>query len=166
MRLVSSAVHISADPDRVWSVLTDFDRFHEWNPFLVHASGRPEPGTRLGLRLRLPGTGKEMAFTPTVLACEPGRLLRWRGRFGVPGVFDGVHTFELSPRDGGTHVRQTERFSGVLVPFAGSVLNASEQGFKDLTDALKARVENAPAGLRHTDRPTGPPDAHRLQGQL
>jgi hypothetical protein len=160
MRRISSAVHIHSTVDQVWSVLTDFERFHEWNPFLVEASGRAEPGARLTLRFRLPDGGREMVFTPTVLESEPGRLLRWRGRFGVPGVFDGVHSFELTARDGGTDVVQTERFSGLLVPFAGSVITPSEQGFRHLTDALKARVESSHVPARDLDR------RQRLQGEL
>ncbi|MEV6949950.1 SRPBCC domain-containing protein [Streptomyces sp. NPDC051172] len=151
MRRISSAVHISASADQVWAVLTDFERFHEWNPFLVEAAGRAVPGARLTLRFRLPGNGREMVFRPTVLESEPGRLLRWRGRFGVPGVFDGVHSFELTARDGGTHVLQSERFSGLLVPFSGSVIAPSEAGFRDLTDALKSKVESVTVPARPRD---------------
>ncbi|MGI5195690.1 SRPBCC family protein [Streptomyces sp. CA-288835] len=151
MRRISSTVYIRATADQVWAVLTDFERFHEWNPFLVEAAGRAVPGARLTLRFQLPGSGRQMVFRPTVLESEPGRLLRWRGRFGVPGVFDGVHSFELSPRDGGTHVLQTERFSGLLVPLAGSVITPSEQGFRHLTDALKARVESSGVPSRDLD---------------
>ncbi|MFI2378449.1 SRPBCC family protein [Streptomyces sp. NPDC018964] len=143
MRRISSAVHIDASADRVWAVLTDFERFHEWNPFLVEAAGRAVPGARLTLRFRLPDGGREVVFRPTVLESVPGRLLRWRGRFGVPGIFDGVHSFELTARDGGTHVLQSERFSGLLVPFSGSVITPSERGFRGLTDALKARAESS-----------------------
>ena len=128
MRRISSAVHIRDTVDRVWAVLTDFERFREWNPFLVEAAGEAVPGARLTLRFRLPDSGREMVFRPTVLESEPGRRLRWRGRFGVPGIFDGVHSFELTARDGGTDVVQTERFSGLLVPFSGSVITPSEPG--------------------------------------
>lgn len=141
MRRIASEVQISARPEEVWAVLTDFERFHEWNPFLVRAAGRAEPGQRLSLRFRLPDSGREMVFKPTVLVSEPPRLLRWRGRLGVTGVFDGLHAFELTPREGGTHVRQTETFTGVLVPVTGGIVRQSEVGFGLLTDALKERVE-------------------------
>ncbi|MPY63796.1 SRPBCC domain-containing protein [Streptomyces spongiae] len=143
MRRIASEVQISARPEEVWSVLTGFERFHEWNPFLVEAAGRVEPGQRLSLRLRLPGNGREMVFKPTVLVSEPARLLRWRGRLGVRGVFDGLHAFELTPREGGTHVLQTEVFTGVLVPVTGSIIRQSEVGFGLMTDALKKRVESS-----------------------
>ncbi|MEU6672634.1 SRPBCC domain-containing protein [Streptomyces sp. NPDC046853] len=145
MRRIASEVQISAGPDEVWAVLTDFERFHEWNPFLVRAAGRAEPGQRLMLRFRLPKGGREMVFKPTVLTSEPGRLLRWRGRLGVPGVFDGLHSFELTPSEGGTHVLQSETFTGALVPVTGSVIRQSQAGFGMLTDALKGRVEERAA---------------------
>lgn len=145
MRRIASEVQISARPEEVWFVLTDFQRFPEWNPFLVEAAGRAEPGQRLSMRIQLPGSGREMVFKPTVLVSEPARLLRWRGRLGVRGVFDGLHTFELTPREGGTHVLQTEMFSGVLVPFTASIIRQSEVGFGLLTDALKKRVESSAA---------------------
>ncbi|MEV5609121.1 SRPBCC domain-containing protein [Streptomyces sp. NPDC052225] len=141
MRRISSEVHIDAGAEAVWSVLADFSRFREWNPFLVQAAGRARVGQRLSLRLRLPDGGREMTFRPTVLASEPGRLLRWRGRLGAPGFFDGLHSFELTPRGAGTHVLQTETFTGVLVPLTGPLLRQSEVGFARLTDALKTRVE-------------------------
>jgi hypothetical protein len=145
VRRITCDIHIHARPEQVWDVLTDFARFHEWNPFLVEAEGRPEPGTRLRLRFRLPDSGKEMVFTPTVLTCEEHRVLRWRGRFGVKGIFDGLHSFELTPVDGGTHVEQMETFTGVLVPFTGSVITQTDAGFRRLNEALKERVESLAA---------------------
>ncbi|MFG3255698.1 SRPBCC family protein [Streptomyces sp. NPDC048172] len=140
-RRIASGIHVAAPPEQVWDVLADFARFHEWNPFLVEAAGRPEPGTRLKLLFRLPDGGMEMVFRPTVLAAERGRLLRWRGRFGMPGIFDGVHSFVLTPRAGGTDVLQSEDFSGALVPVLRSVITATERGFAQLNTALKSRTE-------------------------
>jgi hypothetical protein len=145
VRRISCDIHIHARPEEVWRVLTDFERFHEWNPFLVEAEGRPVPGERLRLRFRLPDSGKEMVFTPLVLVSEENRVLRWRGRFGVKGIFDGLHSFELTPVDDGTHVTQMETFTGVLVPFTGSVITQTDAGFRRLNEALKERVESLAA---------------------
>ena len=61
-----------------------------------------------------------MKFKPWVTAVEPHRYLEWLGRAGMPGIFDGRHSFTLTPLTGGrTLVQQSETFSGALVPFAG-----------------------------------------------
>ncbi|MFJ4981713.1 SRPBCC family protein [Streptomyces coeruleorubidus] len=88
MRRIASEVQISARPEEVWAVLTDFERFHEWNPFLMQAAGRAEPGQRLSLRFRLPGSGREMVFKPTVLVSEApgcGGAGAWASRVSSTG---------------------------------------------------------------------------------
>lgn len=82
-----------------------------------------------------------MTFEPEVLVVDPGRELRWIGRFGVPGVVDGEHYF-LIEQTGPSTVRftQGEQFSGFLVPVAGSAIDVGD-GFDAMNQALKERVE-------------------------
>ena len=44
MKRLHSEVLIDASPAEVWAILTDFSGYHEWNPFLVEASGVPREG--------------------------------------------------------------------------------------------------------------------------
>jgi hypothetical protein len=77
-----------------------------------------------------------------VTAYEPNRELRWLGRLGVPGIFDGEHAHEVEALPGGrTRYVQQERFRGILVPFVGGILRATEEGFRQMGDALKERAE-------------------------
>ncbi|MGW6055929.1 SRPBCC family protein [Streptomyces sp. NPDC055189] len=140
MRRISTDVQISAEPADVWAVLTDFARYPEWNPFIVAASGDLAPGAHLSLKLRQV-SGRHLVITPKVVAAEPGALLRWRGKLWVRGVFDGEHTFRLTPREGGTHLEQSETFGGVLVPVLSTVVRQTVGRFNDLNEALKSRVE-------------------------
>lgn len=142
MRFISSEVHIAATPEQVWSVLVDFAAYEQWNPLLISVQGQAVPGTKLRGRFRLPD-GKEFPFRPKILDVEPERLLRWRGKLGIRGLFDGVHLFELSARDGGTWFVQSERFTGVLVPFSPSIIRQSQEQFHAFNKALKARVEES-----------------------
>jgi hypothetical protein len=141
MREITTRVDIEAVPELVWSALTSFDYYPDWNPFIREASGRIGVGETLTLRM-FPAQGKPMTFTPTVLAVEPQRELRWLGRFMVPGVFSGEHWFLLSPIEGGaTRLVHGERFSGVLVPFLRGVVDRTANDFHRLNEALKKYVE-------------------------
>jgi uncharacterized protein YndB with AHSA1/START domain len=44
MHAIRTEALIPASPDAVWRVLTDFNRFHEWNPLNIEAHGEARPG--------------------------------------------------------------------------------------------------------------------------
>ena len=118
MRNIAATIDIDASPDRVWDVLSDFSRYAEWNPMFTGGSGTLAAGNTLALRM--PIGGLTMTFKTVLLAVDEGRLLRWRGRLIGPAVFEAVHEFVLTPREGGTTVVQRETLVGRLVPLASS----------------------------------------------
>ena len=92
-----SQIEIDATAEQVWEVLTDFAAYATWNPFIVSAVGAAEVGTTVRMRMQ-PVGARAVSLTPTVLEASPGQRLRWRGRFGVTGVFDAEHVFTLTSR--------------------------------------------------------------------
>jgi hypothetical protein len=137
-----SEVVIDAPSERVWNILTDFATFPEWNPFIRVASGRIVIGERLTITLQ-PSGGRRTTFRPTVLRSEPNKELRWLGRLGIPGLFDGQHIFELqSSGNSSTHFVQREQFSGIILPFlVGTLRNQTAHGFNEMNEALRKRAE-------------------------
>lgn len=143
MKHLSVTTDISAPPAAVWAALTDLAAFAGWNPFITSADGELAVGSRLAIRIQPPG-GRPMTFRPAVTALESGRRLEWLGRLGVPGIFDGRHSFELTELpDGGTRLVQEETFSGVLVPLMGQTLERTRDGFALMNEALRERAEAA-----------------------
>ena len=65
MKHLHTEIQIEADPAEVWAVLTDFDRYPDWNPFIVDVRGDAEPGERLRVTLSPPG-GRRITMRPTV----------------------------------------------------------------------------------------------------
>jgi hypothetical protein len=135
-------VEIEATPDRIWSVLTDFAAYHDWNPFIVQATGQPVPGTRLELQMRLSGR-RPTTIRPEVLEADPARRLRWLGRLLLPGLFDGEHTFTIQPAGPGrTRLTQHEEFRGLLAPLVlRMIAKPTLASFHQMNQALKDRVE-------------------------
>lgn len=141
---IATAVEIDAPPSRVWEVLVDLPAYPQWNPFIVEAQGTVAVGETLSLRMALPGYDP-MTIEPRLLIVDPERQLRWKGRLVVPGLFDGEHAFELTPLAGGrTRVDHSERFAGLLLPIARSlVYDATFDSFRALDAALAERARTA-----------------------
>ena len=141
MRSLHAAVEIDAPAERVWQVVSDFARYCDWNPFIVRSAGEPRVGERLDITIAAPRM-KPVSFRPRVLDVERGRLIRWKGEFKLPGLFDGRHALIVDPLDGGRSRFTThEDVTGILLPFAGKVLAASQQGFDLMARAVKERAE-------------------------
>jgi hypothetical protein len=140
-REIRHTIEIAASPAVVWALLTDTSSFSEWNPFMHRAQGELRVGAKLDVNIEPPG-GRPMSFKPTVLAVEPERELRWIGRFIMPGLVDGEHSFRLEPTEhGGTRFTQSERLSGLLVRAFSGALDKTQLGFEQMNGALKARAE-------------------------
>ena len=140
MQTLHASIDIDAPAERVWRVVTDFARYPEWNPFIVRAAGEQRVGGRLELTITAPDV-RAVTFRPRVLDLEPGRLIRWKGKLWIPGLFDGRHALMVEPLDEGRSRFTThEEVSGILVPVLGKVMRASQQGFELMAEALSRRV--------------------------
>jgi hypothetical protein len=140
MQTLHASIDIDAPAEQVWRVVTDFARYPEWNPFIVRASGEQRVGGTLELTITAPDV-RAVTFRPHVLDLEPGRLIRWKGKLWIPGLFDGRHSLTVEPLDGGRSRFTThEDVSGILVPVLGKVMRASQQGFELMAEALSRRV--------------------------
>lgn len=142
MHHLETQITINASVERVWSLLVDFPSYAKWNPFVRSIEGRPEVGQSLNVFVQPPGNSG-MRFRPTVLAVEANREFRWKGKFLLPGLFDGEHYFRLEAKpDGGLIFHHGELFSGILVPLLRRSLDgATRQGFLAMNTALKREVE-------------------------
>ena len=136
-------IDINATSDKVWEVLTDFDAYPDWNPFVRSLDGEFKVGERIKAVLQPPNQ-KGMTFKPRVIKFVPRRELRWFGSMGFPGLFDGEHIFELrSPSPSKVHFVQREVFKGILAPFIlKNISQNTKAGFELMNQALKERCES------------------------
>lgn len=144
---IRTEIEISATPAEVWAELVEFQRYPEWNPFIVSLRGEAKVGTSLEVTMSLPDSNKEHTFRPRLVKCEEAAELRWLGHLWMKGLFDGEHFFRLEASGpDSTRFVHGEDFSGVLLRFLLPRMNDVARGFVYMNLALKKRVEAKKTG--------------------
>lgn len=114
---IETEITIHATPEKIWKILSNFHEYPDWNPFITEIQGSVEVGNQIQVKIKSQG-GKIMIFKPVVLLKKENKELQWLGKLLFKGLFDGEHHFELiDNKNGTTRFIQSERFSGLLVPF-------------------------------------------------
>jgi hypothetical protein len=139
---IRKEIEINAAPERVWQILSDFEAFPDWNPFVVKVLGKPVKGETLAIEVQLPESRK-LEFTPVILKAEPRRELPWVGTMPL-GMFRGEHFFIIEPvSENQVRFIHGEDFSGWLVGLIWRLFGKQiEKGYLLMNEALKRRAED------------------------
>jgi hypothetical protein len=141
LRFIETDIEIEASAAEVWRVLSDFDRWPEWHPFVSGVSGRLAAGEQVALRK---GSGdRSLTVRQKVAMVRDGEEFRLAGKLGVRGLLDNEHRFRVEPM-GETRSRflHGQAFRGVLVRLLIRKRGAaSYEVFEQINEALKRRVE-------------------------
>jgi uncharacterized protein YndB with AHSA1/START domain len=130
---------IRATPERVWQVLTDARGYASWNPEIIGIDGRMTLNERITARVKV-GGGAIRRVPMRVTAFEPPSRMQWTG--GLPlGLFAGVRTFTVTPRDGAVEFRMHLRMSGLLAPLILKSVGDRQPEIDSFSSALRAHVE-------------------------
>jgi hypothetical protein len=140
--VIHTSIEILADPQRVWDVLKDFDRYPEWNPCLLSIAGEKTVGSLLTISID-PAYFVNKRFDARLLEYSKEKGIKWIGQLRIPHMFGGTHSLEILPSPSGVTFVQREEFNGILVPFLKSILERkTKKGYEEMNRALKARSEN------------------------
>ena len=103
-RTLQLEVHLPADPDVVWKMLTDPKELAQWFAPFVESTGPGVHGDVLTL-----GWGPEVQWRSRLDAAEPGRRVRWIDPSADPTSTEPpegmVVEWTLAPERGGTRLR-------------------------------------------------------------
>ena len=142
MKELRTEIKVKATPEKIWGVLTDFEKFPDWNPMMRSLKGNLVVGEKVTVRLEQPGSAP-MTFKPTITKVQPIKEFRWQGHLLFPGIFDGEHFFEINDnKDGTCTFNHGENFKGILIPLFGKILDVNtRQAFELMNQGLKERCE-------------------------
>ncbi len=145
MKEIITDITIHASKERVWSILTNFSEYPEWNPFIRSLEGQAVKGTRLLTTLQLKDR-KPMVFKPVVTVSDVHQKFEWLGTAFL-NSFRGRHYFILE-EIGKKKVKfiHGEQFTGILAgPFHNRLARSTQEAFTEMNKALKGRAEHLSA---------------------
>jgi len=147
--IFAKPIDIRAPGELVWQVMTDFDRYPDWNPLnrFFRLDDKAQPGHTVTFG---PSWGPydpqgplpkaDMTTRETITVWEEGRCLTYGD---LRGVFKAERTHYLEPVAGGyTRYHTFERICGLLSPVVRLLFEKRiVAGFTANGIALKARAE-------------------------
>jgi hypothetical protein len=138
MRHFAITVDIDATPGRVWAVMRDIARWHEWTASVRSIERLDDGPLAVGSRVRI-RQPKVLPAIWTVTALEEGRGFTWVTR--SPGIMATAgHRLESTTR--GTIATLSVHFGGPLGAVAGWLLRGLNNRYLALEAAgLKRRSE-------------------------
>ncbi|WP_216901616.1 SRPBCC domain-containing protein [Nocardia alni] len=140
--VIDDSVDIAAPAEVVWRVLTDFERYGEWNPFCTECSTTLEPGAPIVMRERLVG-GREMIQREVIRTHTPGIEFSHSMKPFPLGALRSLRSHTVTPVDA-RRCRYDSYFElgGWLNPVMARLLGAAfRRGFGTMTASLEKRAE-------------------------
>lgn len=136
-KTVKHEVTIQASPEKVWAVLTDTERYPDWNPVMIKVVGELKEGSDITYSFQQdPGNQYDVGIT--VKEIQPNKLLNQSG--GITGVLTYDHRYVLTEEGAATRVLIQEDYRGVYVPFWNP--DGVQRAYERLNKALASRVES------------------------
>jgi hypothetical protein len=138
-----ATIDIDASADRVWTALTDFSRYHEWNAFTPRIDAEPRVGAPVHIHVDM-GFAR-MVEKGRVVELEPGGLIRWHV-FPMPRLLAwGDRVQRVEPLgQGKCRYSSEDRLRGLLAPLVALIMRGRvTRGFATAAAGLKRFVEAA-----------------------
>ena len=134
-------IQINAPIDFVWDILTDVEKYGEWNPFTPRARTDFKIGSPARLLVRMGPT--KFRITERVCAFEKPRLIAWCREFGTSWLLFVVREQHLEPiSDTSCSYHNVDLLSGVLSSIVSLFFGGyMRRGFGDVGVGLKLRAE-------------------------
>jgi hypothetical protein len=145
MKELHTEIEINASADIVWDIITDFEGYTHWNPFIKEVSGIQEEGSTIEVFIKPPHSNG-MKFKPKIIKFQEEKELRWLGKLWIPKLFDGEHSLVIKQiSENKVLFIQKEKFYGLLVPIFSNLLKDTKSGFELMNNSLKHEAEEKAA---------------------
>jgi len=109
-------ITISANPERIWSVLTDIEKWPNWNSKIKNPKLKEE--LNIGVSFTWKTNGSKIKSQ--IHTFNPNRAIGW---IGQNFVAKAIHNWYLEPTKNGTKVTVEESMEGWLIQIMSKKMN-------------------------------------------
>ncbi|MBZ0181591.1 MAG: SRPBCC domain-containing protein [Melioribacteraceae bacterium] len=138
---IKTEILINSSSQRVYEILTNLFDYEKWNPFIIKSEGIVGVGNRIKNTMK--NGNKSIVFKPKIVKADKEKEFAWLGSFGVKGIFDGYHYFQIKTiEEGKVLLVHGEIFSGILARLIlNKIGNQTYHNFLMVNKALKEFAE-------------------------
>ena len=140
MKIIETEILIKADIDKLWKILTDYERYGEWNKFCPIAETTGKTGDPLKMTVYL-RKGKPTVQTETMKENKPYKL-GWGLNWGIFLKSHRLQTLEVI-ENGLVRYYTYDKLWGLLTPLVSFLYaKAIKEGFELTAKCLKEYAES------------------------
>jgi hypothetical protein len=140
MKEIKGSVMINVPAEKVWSNLTDFASYKDWNPFITQMSGELKEGKLFDVVVAIPDR-KDTKFKTKIVKTETNKEVLTKGAI-KKGLLTSEHSFLIETIEENKCVfSQKVVFTGIMSLFAGKTVKAAQVNLNKMNEELKKRCE-------------------------
>ena len=143
LKRYSSEIEIKATRDHVWSILTDNEKYYQWNTFTTSVDLNWEIGSKVKMKVNMKPGQKPINQTEYLCIYEAPNQIAWRMNWGF--MLKAIRTQELvETQDEKVKYITIDTISGMLTPLVHLLYGKHIQnGFDRVAHELKTYAEGA-----------------------
>lgn len=140
MKQYHTSIEIHASVQKVWTILTDFSDYPNWNPLVSALTGDIKEGGVIKTTI----VPLNNTFSAKLLSFKENKEIVWQGKMLATFILAGKHYYRLIQKEKQlTVLEHGEYFTGLFSSFISrKLLIKMEEAFVAHNEALKKRVEN------------------------
>ena len=139
MQTIKTEIDITAPPEKVWGILTDVDKWHEWSPTINASAGDVSVGSSVSITMMSKEAGKDgPKYQPKIIRLDEPKYFQWRAHMMASFIFTNDKIFELEKTASGTRVIHSETFKGIM---AALMKGKMEEGVPPMLNTMNEALK-------------------------
>lgn len=142
MNEIQSEILIDASKETVWEILTDFESYENWNPFIIKITGKAEPDATIQFVARM--NGIDLPIVARILSFEKNKRLSWGGPDNrlIKQMIGAEHYYIIEEINAKCcRFINGEKMSGLIPGVLWPVIKNLKPAYEAMNQSLKLQAE-------------------------